>query len=101
MNHLERMARRKRIALAVHEGITIGEVAGLFGVSMSLVRNAFTEHYPDEQAALGPRRASSTIRIVAMLINSTYTLKDIADSVGVSYQNVQQIREQLIQEGVL
>jgi transposase len=95
MTHQERTSRRRRMADLVHNGLTLGEVAGQFGVSMTMVRMAYEEFHPGEKAKKGRPRASSTVRILALLIKTPLTLQEIADRVGVKYQRVQELQMEL------
>ena len=95
MNRQERQQRRKTIADAIHNGLTLGEAASRFQLSMTMVRKAHEEFYPEEKAKKGRPRPSSTIRIASLLINTPLTLQEIADRVKVSYQRVQEIQLEL------
>jgi transposase len=102
MTHSERVERRKEIADMVHAGSSIGETANYYGVSMTMVRMAHTEFYPNNRIELiiGKPRSSKTIQIVALLVKTHLTLSEIAAQVGVTYQRVQQVQAELSTEGI-
>lgn len=100
MTHPERVQRRREIADAIHNGMTLGEAASEFEVSMTTARMAHEQFYPNEKILRGNPRASSTVRVIALLIKTLLTLKDIADICGVKYQRVQEIQQELQNEGI-
>ena len=95
MTHNERTNRRRSMADLIYNGKTFGEVAGQFGVSMTMVRMAYQEFYPGEKT-----QKDKTIRIIALLIKTPLTLQEIANIIGVSYQKCQQVRDELLSEGI-
>jgi transposase len=100
MTHSERVKRRQEMAEAVHNGSTLGEAASEFEVSMTTVRMAHQQFYPGEKARKGTPRASSTVKIIALLVKTHLTLKEIADLCGVKYQRIQELQQELQNEGI-
>ena len=103
MTHNQRAKRRRDIAeqVVIHHR-PVGEVAGDYEVSMTMVRQSIQEYFPDEAESLpkGPVRASKTIRIAAQLLRTTDSITEISNRVGVPYQRVQAVRTELLSENV-
>ncbi len=91
MTHPERKERRARIAAYVREGHSVAEAMEAFGVQGHMVHRSCRENEVPVPKAPGRRSSLSTYQILAALITTGDTIRQIAARSGVSPQYVSQL----------
>jgi len=96
MTHAELAARRKKMADLLSAGLSPGQVAGLFHVSIGTVHNAASEHCVTpvrevrKRSHAGPRN-NERLKLLASMTMQGSTQSDIARALNVSRARIGQL----------
>lgn len=98
LTHIERAARRKRLADRYLAGEEVAKIAGDEGVRMALVLAAMKEHGIEYVPLYNP--PLRLYKILALLVNTFLTYREIGMKMGISKARVGEIASNARKAGI-